>query len=141
MLRGKRRSEGIIFMPSKFLSLKLAFEFICISRYSLKHILIIMNMILMKTMKRYTLKRDRGKVAGKSWWWYIYIRGGREFEIIQAGEISSKRFPRLWHPQDIWSGIVLHQTQFWKWSFFWDFYYDTDYDFALLQLEWIILSI
>ena len=94
----------------------------------------------MKKMKRYTLKRDRGKVAGKSWWWYIYIRGGREFEIIQPGEISSKRPPRLWHCQDIWRGIVLHQTQFWKWSFFWDFDSDTDYDFALWQLEWIMLS-
>ena len=78
----------------------------------------------MKKMKRYTLKRDRGKVAGKSWWWYIYIRGGREFEIIQPGEISSKkRPPRLWHCQDIWRGIVLHQTQFWKWSFFLGFWF------------------
>ena len=80
-------------------------------------------MIMMKKMKRYTLKRDRGKVAGKSWWWYIYIRGGREFEIIQPGEISSKRPPRLWHCQDIWRGIVLHQTQFWKWSFFLGFWF------------------
>ena len=87
-------------MPSKFLSLKLAFWiYLYTSLHSLKHIILIMNMIMMKTLRHYLEKRQRKSSREVLMMVYLHKRGEGIWNYSGRGDFVKTASTNLTSPR------------------------------------------